>query len=207
MSRSMAYRSAMRLSACAPIDVSSLPLLRYRPNLAQPSATSGAPARLVICVLVGVADHGQVLPNIARQVRGHSAVDLRVVGRRLFVYRFGLGGHLGLATIDQFHLRRPLFAGRTELGANAAQQLQFELVDHQLEQCHLAVARRDEAQQFVYVLGWLMGRRHALEYAQIRCLTSSGMTRNCQALRRQIGTVRARRHAPVDAFKQHRELG
>ena len=32
------------------------------------------------------------------------------------------------------------------------------------------------------------------------------MTRSIQDLRRQIGMVRARRHAPVDTFKQHRQL-
>jgi len=163
--------------------------------------------QLAICVLVRVADLGQVLPNIARQVRGQTAVDLRVIGGGRCRCGLGSSDHRGLATIDQRHLRRPLFAGGTEFGANPAQQLQFEFVDHQLEQGHLAVARRDDAQQFVDVLGRLMGRRHGFEYAQLCCLTSSGMTRNCQALRRQIGTVRARRHAPVDAFKQHRELG
>jgi hypothetical protein len=53
----------------------------------------------------------------------------------------------------------------------------------------------------------LMGRRHSLEYAQISGLTSYGMTRSSQDLRGQVWVVRARRHAPVDTFEQHRQLG
>jgi hypothetical protein len=51
-----------------------------------------------------------------------------------------------------------LLAGAAELGANAAQQLQLELVDHQLEQHHLAVARLDHRRSSAFdgvgLLGW-----------------------------------------------------
>ena len=69
--------------------------------LTQSSATSGAPAGLAICVLVRVADLGQVLPNIARQVRGQTAVDLRVIGGGRCRCGLGSSDHRGLATIDQ----------------------------------------------------------------------------------------------------------
>ena len=103
---------------------------------------------------LGLVDNHDVL--IAFSTSGKSREVLEILE---------LARHLGVATIDQCHLRRPLLAGGAKFGTNAAQQLQFELVDHQLEQCHLAVARRNDAQQFVDVLGGLMGRRHGFEYA------------------------------------------
>ena len=99
--------------------------------------------------------------DFTRQVRWQSAVDLRVVGASLGGGCLRLHRHRSLAAIDQGDLCRPLFAGTAELGAHAAQQLQLELVDHQLEQHHLAVACLDHTQQALDGMG-LGGRcRHS----------------------------------------------
>lgn len=117
------------------------------PDSAQPGTAGRAAAGLTRAVVVTVADLGQVFLDLARQVRRQAAIDLRVVGWSLCRCELGSGGHGGIAAIDQRYLCRPLFAGVAELGAHATQQLQLELVDHQLEQCHLAIARLDDAQQ------------------------------------------------------------
>jgi hypothetical protein len=111
---------------------------------------------------MGVVRLGQMFLDFTRQVRWQSAVDLRVVGASLGGGFLRLHRHRSLAAIDQGDLCRPLFAGTAELGAHAAQQLQLELVDHQLEQRHLAVARFDDAQQLFDGVRGLMGRRHGL---------------------------------------------
>ena len=97
---------------------------------------------------MAVADLGQVFLDVARQMRRQTAVDLRVIGGAGTGTPFGtscsmrLGRHRSKASAPS--TARWMYRIRNE----PAQQLQLELVDHQLEQCHLAIARLDDAQQF-----------------------------------------------------------
>ena len=118
------------------------------PDLAQPGTAGRAAAGLARTVVMAVAELGQVFLDVARQMRRQTAVDLRVIGGGRHRDTLGTHAQCGLVAIDQRYLCRPLFTGGAELGAHATQQLQLELVDHQLEQCHLAIARLDDAQQF-----------------------------------------------------------
>lgn len=97
------------------------------------------------------------------------AIDLRCVGS------IGRGRHdRRRAFIQWFVCQKSdlwvieLLAGRSEAGAKAAQQLQLELVDHQLEEHHFGVSLLDHSQQPFNGVGCGGGvgrRRHVLHCA------------------------------------------
>ena len=103
-----------------------------------------------------------------------------------------------------------MLAGGTELRANAAQQLQLELVDHQLEQHHLCIACIEDAQQRVDGVGRVgsgLHRRLLCRACAVPAIGGAPETSSYSGSGRQLWLMRAHRHAPVDAFEKHRQLG
>lgn len=140
------------------------------PDQTKTTAASGAAARLTTCVVVRAGCLRSIDLALARQVGGELAIDLRCVGgigrvrrdrRRAFIQWFVFQKR-DLRVIE-------LLAGRSEARAKAAQQLQLELVDHQLEEHHLGVSLLDHSQQTfdgVGCGGGVGGRRHVLHCAE-----------------------------------------
>ena len=95
----------------------------------------------------GIGRGGTVHLVLARQVCGQLAVDAWAVGRIRLRRCLGRRVFIQWCAFEQGDLRViQLLAGAAVLGSTCAQQLQRELVDHQLEEYHLGVALLDDAQ-------------------------------------------------------------
>ena len=132
-----------------------LELLRHvGADLAQPATARGAAAGVACCVVRGLSGFGTVDLILARQVCRQLPIKARAVGSFRLRRQLGRRMFIQWCTLDQGDLRViQLLAGASVLGSARAQQLQRELVDNQLQECHLGVALLDDTQQRVDGVG------------------------------------------------------
>ena len=176
----------------------------------QTTDARGAATGVAACVVRGIGRCWTMHLALTRQVRRQLPIDGCVIGGIRLRCRLGRRMFIQWCAFDQGDLRViQLLAGASVLGSARAQQLQRELVDHQLEEDHLGVALLDDAQQRFDGVGrgrggWhghLLCRPSAVPAIGGAPEASSSSSSGCE-----FGLMRAHRHAPVDAFEQHRQL-
>jgi len=179
-------------------------------DLAQPAAARGATTGVAGRIVRSIGRCRAVHLVLARQVRGQ--LPIKPCAVRSFCLRRRLGRRLFIqwCALDQSDLRViQLLAGATVLSPARTQQLQRELVDHQLEERHLGVTLLDDAQQRFDGVG----RRSRGGHGDLLCRPTAAPAiggapeaSSSSGSGGEFGLVRSHRHAPVDAFEQHRQL-